>query len=680
MHRKQWNVASVDKALAAQIADTYQVDAFAALLLSSRGITEEAQIRAFLDDAPALCDPFSICDMDKAVQTIQLALDAGERIAVYGDYDADGVTASSLLYLYFEMIGADVVCYIPDRNSEGYGLNCKAIDRLFQDGVKLIVTVDNGISALKEAEHIYDLGMKLVVTDHHKVGAHLPRAEAVVDPHRSDCPSEFKDWAGVGVAFKLICALSPEEETPELLSQFADLVSLGTIADIVPLCGENRSLVKAGLQQINQGQNLGIRALKTAVGADKKELTANGVAFSLVPRINAVGRIARADRAFELLICENEDMANQTAQEISDCNAARQASEQEIFRQVQQQLSENEQMRFDRVLVFAGEGWHGGVIGIVAARIVERFGKPCIVITYEGDEAKGSGRSLDGFSLYDCIGSASDLLTHFGGHMLAAGFGIHTKDIEEFRRRVNQYAKTVEMPFPTVGIDCRLRPSFISAELLPVISMLEPFGAGNPQPTFGLFDMTLLSVQGIGGDKHVRLNLQRGDSTIQALKFGISPDLFPYVPGDRLDLAVRLEPNEYMGIRRVSIYIKEIRMSGTDDSRFLRSVRLYETIRRGERVKEEAARYCCPDRAFITDVYRYIRQHTVTEDDIDVLCYRLGGDGAAACRVMMSIDILKEIGVLATAPDGRIEAVQGVKADLDASALLSKLRMLCSES
>ncbi len=679
MHRKQWKVASVDKALAAQIAETCQLDAFAALLLSSRGMTQETEISAFLNDSPDLCDPFSICDMDKAVAAVHDALENGQRIAVYGDYDADGVTASSLLYLYLEMVGADVVCYIPDRNTEGYGLNCKAIDRLFQDGVQLIITVDNGISAISEAEHIYDLGMKLVVTDHHRVGSSLPRAEAIVDPHRSDCTCPFRDWAGVGVAFKLVCALSPEDEWPELLEQFADLISLGTIADIVPLCGENRSLVKAGLQQIDRGQNLGLRALKTAAGADQKTLTANGVAFSLVPRINAVGRISRADKAFELLISENEDSALQIAQEISDCNAERQRLEQEIFRQAQQQLAEQPEMQFDRVLVFAGEGWHGGVIGIVAARIVERYGKPCIVITYEGDEAKGSGRSLDGFSLYDCINSASDLLTHFGGHMLAAGFGIRTRDLAEFRSRVNQYAKTVEMPFPTVEVDCRLRPSFISAELLPVISMLEPFGAGNPQPTFGLFDMKLLSVQGVGGDKHVRLNLQRGDSTVQALKFGVSPEAFPYVPGDKLDLAVRLEPNEYMGVRRVSIYIREIRMAGTDDSRFLRSVRLYETMRRGEKVKPAAARYCCPDRSFITTVYRYIKQHTVYEGDTDVLCYRLGGDGAEACRVLMSIDILKELGILKIAPNGRIEEVPGAKAQLDTSVLLCHLRALVSE-
>ena len=676
MHRKQWNVASVDKALAAQLAETYQLDAFAALLLSSRGLTQEADIRGFLNETPELCDPFSIRDMDKAAAAVQQALEEGRRIAVFGDYDADGVTASSLLYLYLEMLGADVVCYIPDRNTEGYGLNCKAIDLLHRDGVQLIVTVDNGISALREAQYIYECGMKLVVTDHHKVGSTLPMAEAVVDPHRPDCTSAFKDWAGVGVAFKFICALSPREEWPELLDQFADLIALGTIADIVPLTGENRSLVKCGLQQINRGQNLGIRALKIAAAADKKALTANGVAFSIVPRINAVGRISRADKAFELLISDNEDAALLTAQEISDCNAERQNLEQEIFRQAQQQLAEQPEMRFDRVLVFAGEGWHGGVIGIVASRIVERYGKPCIVITYDGDEAKGSGRSLEGFSLYDCISSACDLLTHFGGHMLAAGFGIPTKDIPEFRRRVNDYAKTVEMPFPEVKIDCRLRPSFISAELLPIISLLEPFGAGNPQPTFGLFDMQLLSVQGIGADKHVRLNLQRGDSTVQALKFGVSPAAFPYVPGDHLDLAVRLEPNEYMGIRRVSIYIKDIRLSGTDDGRFLRSVRFYETVRRGDAVKPEAAKYCCPDRAFITSVYRYIKQHIFYEDDLDVLCYRLGGDGAAACRVLMSIDILKELGVLAVAEDGRVEAVEGVKADLESSALLGHLRQL----
>ena len=675
MHRKLWNVASVNKEAAAALAEAQGLDPFAALLLSSRGITEAAQVEAFMREDAPLCDPFSIRDMEKAVREIRRALDSGERIAVFGDYDADGVTASSLLYLFLEALGADVLCYIPDRNSEGYGLNFRALERLRDDGVKLIVTVDNGISALEEADFIYRCGMRLVVTDHHKVGAVLPRAEAVVDPHRPDCLSPFKDWAGVGVAFKLCCALS-EGEDEAILDDFADLITVGTIADVVPLTGENRTIVRYGLRKINTGGNHGLAALKQAALSAPRALTANGVAFSIVPRLNAVGRIDRADEAFELLISDNDETAKQLAQKISDCNGIRQSLEQKIMQEAEKQLLEQPEIRFDRVMVFNGEDWHGGVIGIVAARLSERFGKPCIVITSDGETAKGSGRSLEGFSLYDAIDSVRDLLTHFGGHPLAAGFGIATKDIPQFRERVNQYARQVEMPYPTLSLDCKLRPGFISADLLPVISMLEPFGAGNPQPLFGLFSLTLQSVQPIAGGKHVRLQLQRGDDHLQALQFGVSAERFPYLPGDVLDLAVRLEANEYMGMRRVSIYIKDIRLSGTDDRLVLEAARAYERVRRGDGATPAMARQCLPDRAFAAQVYRCVRDHILSQDDVDLLCYRLGGDGSEAGKVLLTIDVLKELGVFRQDESGLLSVCDDKKVDLEQSELLQKVRQL----
>ena len=677
MHRRLWQVAPVDKEAAATIAETHGLDPFAALLLSSRGITDPAAIEAFMQEDAPLCDPFSICDMDKAAAEVQRALEAGERIAVFGDYDADGVTASSLLYLFLEAQGADVLCYIPDRNSEGYGLNKRAVERLRDDGVRLIVTVDNGISALAEAEYIYQCGMRLVVTDHHKVGSRLPRAEAVVDPHRADCTCLFKDWAGVGVAFKLACALS-EDGAESLLDEFADLITVGTIADVVPLTGENRTIVKYGLRKINAGGNHGLAALKQAAMSAPRALTANGVAFSIVPRLNAVGRIDRADDAFELLISDNDETARQLAQKISDCNSVRQTLEQQIMQQALSQLSREPKLQFDRVLVFNGEGWHGGVIGIVAARLTERFGKPCIVITSEGDEAKGSGRSLEGFSLYDAIDSVHDMLTHFGGHPLAAGFGIRTCDIPAFRARINQYARTVVMPFPTLQMDCKLRPGYISADLLPVISMLEPFGAGNPQPVFGLFSLTLQSVQPVGGGKHVRLTLIRGGEHLQALQFGVSPERFPYQPGDVVDLAVRLEPNEYMGMLRVSLYIRDIRLSKTEDQLVLEAARSYEKVRRGDGVSREEAAACLPDRAFAAQVYRFVRDHIFYEEDVDLLCYRLGGDGREAGKVLLTIDVLKELGVFDSDDDGRLAVNDEKKVTLEASALLQSVRQLAN--
>ena len=675
MPRRKWCVSRIDKEKASELSAACGIDPFASLLLVSRGITEKEQADEFFSQDVSFCDPFSIKDMDKAVERINLAIEKGEKIAVYGDYDADGVTASSLLYLFLEMLGADTVCYIPDRESEGYGLNVKAAKALAADNVNLIVTVDNGISAINEAKKIKELGMDLVVTDHHKVGSVLPEATAVVDPHREDDECEFEDWAGVGVAFKLISALS-DGESEEILENFSDLIAVGTIADIVPLTGENRAIVKKGVQKINAGENLGIRALREVSGTRERILSANGVAFSVVPRINAIGRIERADKAFELLISQNEERAREIAEEIDLANAKRQELEQQITLEAQKQLEKNPRMIFDRVLVFDGEGWHGGVIGIVAARFVDKYLKPCIVITGDGENAKGSGRSIEGFSLYDAINSVSDLLTHFGGHPLAAGFGIASKDIPEFRRRVNEYAKTVQMPFATVQLDCRLKPQFISADLLPVIESLEPFGAGNPQPLFGLFDMAVASVQPLKGGKHIRLNLTKENANISALKFSTPYETFPYRKGDRVDLAVKLEKNEYMGQTKVSIYIKDIRMAGTDDEKYLRSVRLYEKIRRGETVKSELAARAKVDRAFVASVYRFLKSEGGFCGDTDILCYRLGDDGSSACKVLMSIDVLCELGILKK-EDGKIILCNtDKKVNLNDSSLMTYLEKI----
>ena len=344
------------------------------------------------------------------------------------------------------------------------------------------------------------------------------------------------------------------------------------------------------------------------------------------------------------------------------------------MQEAEKQLLAQPELRFDRVLVFSGEGWHGGVIGIVAARLSERFGKPCIVITCDGETAKGSGRSLEGFSLYDAIDSVRDLLTHFGGHPLAAGFGIATRDIPEFRERINQYARQVEMPYPTLQLDCKLRPGFISADLLPVISMLEPFGAGNPQPLFGLFSLTLQSVQPIGGGKHIRLQLQRDNDHLQALQFGVSAERFPYVPGNVLDLAVRLEANEYMGTRRVSLYIRNIRLSGTDDRLVLDAARQYERVRRGDGATPDMIRQCLPDRAFAAQVYRCVRDHIFSQEDVDLLCYRLGGDGSEAGKVLLTLDVLKELGVIFEDENGLLAVNGERKVDLEQSALLQSVR------
>lgn len=673
MSRKKWRVSALDKELASDIAEEYDIDPFCSLLLVSRGITDDSEIFDFFSKECRLSSPFEIKDMDKAVERIRRAIEQKEKILIYGDYDADGVTSTALLYLYLKSENADVSTYIPDRNSEGYGLNLDAVKEISENGVKLIITVDNGISAFSEAEYISALGMDLVITDHHKASQNIPQAVAVVDPHRYDCPSDFKLWAGVGVAFKLVCALS-DKTTEELLDLYSDLVTIGTIGDIVSLTGENRAIVKHGLKLLNNTHRPGIKALKKISGVDGKEINASTVAYSLVPRINAIGRITTAEEAFRLLVSESDSKAMPYAQMVDSSNVTRQDIEKLISGEAEVQIRDNPDMLHDRVLIFSGKDWHGGVIGIVAARLTQKYGKPCLVITDNGKEAKGSGRSIEGFSLYDAISSASHLLNHFGGHTLAAGFGMDSENLPAFKKAVQDYAKTVDMPFATVDLDCRLKPEFISADVLDVISQLEPFGAGNPQPLFGLFGMTLSSVQPIGSGKHTRLSLKRGNATVTALYFGVTVNDFPYNEGDIVDLAVRLEKNEYMGQVKVSVYVKDIRMSGTDDEKYLKSVRLYEKLKRKEKLSDKQIDFITPTRQNIADVFRFLRSNRGWKHDIDVLCYRLSSDGSDACRVLTAIDVLEELGIVRKNGNEILLADTEQKVNLEDSKLLSYLR------
>lgn len=646
MSRKKWIIPKNDRQKAIAMSEKYDMDLLTSSLLLSRGIESEDEVLSFCSQETVLCDPFDLKDMDKAVIAIGEALDAGEKITVYGDYDADGVTSTAIMFTFLEMQGADVDFYIPDRNTEGYGMNKKAIEKIAKSGTKLIITVDNGISAVEESELIYSLGMKLVITDHHRVPEILPRAEAIVDPHRPDNPLKFCEWSGAGVAFKTICAFSDPEEAEALLEEFADIVAIGTIADVVTLTGENRVLVRRGVEKINNTQHVGIEALKEAAGIGEKTVGAVNIAFSLVPRINAIGRMKHASQAVKLLISDDINEALEIAQELTECNQSRQKTENEIMLEAMQQISEDPSRIYDRVLVFSGKNWHSGVIGIVASRFVDIYGKPCIVITSDGCEAKGSGRSIEGFSLYDAINSASHLLTHFGGHVLAAGFGILDKDIELFRKIVNDYAKTVEMPYPSVNMDFRIKPEAVCADVLDVFSLLEPFGAGNPQPLFGLYNMKIENIVPVGNGKHLRLNLSSWGANITAMKFSSSLETFPYRKGDEINLAVRLERNEYMGETRVSIHIKEIKDSFTSDDKCLEGMRLYEKIKRKEALSRAEKEKALPSREDTAKVYKYIKQNKKIFDDMCILCLRLGDDGENLCKYTVSVDALTELGLL----------------------------------
>ena len=674
MRRKKWIVSKGDKDLAAQIAQELSVDPFAALLVTSRGFDNTDDIYDFFDnDAPLTLDPLSIADMEKAAERINRAIDNFEFICVFGDYDADGVTATTLLYSYLQARDANVMSYIPDRITEGYGLNIKAIEELAERGVKLIVTVDNGVSAIDEAIRAKELGMELIVTDHHKVGDVLPDAYAIVNPHRADCPSDFKEMSGVGVAFKLVCALEGDDGDI-LIEEYGDLVALGTIGDVVTLTGENRVMVRRGLRLINDNPRPGINALMETAGVGDKVFNASTAAFTVCPRINAAGRMGSAHKAFELLLSEDDEEAFLIADEINHMNALRQKTETDIFSQATSIISDSDMMN-DRIIVVDGEGWHQGVIGIVAARITERYGRPCIVISRDGDNAKGSCRSIEGFSIYDAIESVSDCLEHFGGHTLAAGVGLKSYRIEEFRHRINLYAADKETPFAIRKVDCKLLPNSIGLDILNGLSALEPFGAGNPQPCFGLFGVRIDDIASLSEGRHIRMSISKNNSRLGVVYFGMPEKCFPYEKGDIVDLAVNLDRNVYNGESRVSVIIRDIRPSSTNEEKVLSAITLYDKFLRGEKLSKEEAEKILPDRELQVNVFKTIKAKPLKDKNIESLCVRLDDDGEKMAKIAAVVDIMLEMGILETDMDLMIRVPNNPsKVNLEDSETMKRIR------
>ena len=679
MSRKKWIVKSGDKEYATKLSEELGISPYAALIASTRGIktAEEAKDFFGIGEHKSI-DPMDFPDMYAAVKRVQKALDEFERIAVYGDYDADGVTSTALLYSYLEMQGADVVYYVPNRHTEGYGLSYEAIDKLSMMGVKLIITVDNGISAVEEAKYINELEMDLVITDHHLPSDSLPQAAAVVDPHRADCNLDFKDYAGVGVAYKLICALEGEENG--ITDSFVDLVTIGTIADVMPLVKENREFVRCGVEMFADSDRTGIQALMEAAGLSERKINSTSIAFGICPRINAAGRMGSADRAIRLLLSEDYDEAVMLAQEINDENTARQHTEQEILTQADEQIRSNPGWKYQNVLVVAGEGWHDGVVGIVASRLVEKYGKPTLVITVDGEDAKGSGRSIEGFNLYDAICCCGDCLTHFGGHMLAAGIGLKASNIPVFRQKINKYADSIEMPYPIQNIDFKLNPACVNTEMLETVSQLEPFGAGNPQPIFGLYNMTVADIQPIGNGKHLRVILERNGISIQTLKFRTLQADFPFVRGDIVDAAVGLEPNEYLGQLRVSVLLRNIKLHDMVEDDLFSSMRDFSMLMRGRKDGFDAE-LLIPQRETTAKVYRYIRSAGRWNYDIETLCHRLDFWAEDYGQVAVSVEAMLEMGILRRDENEGLSVPKtSEKVNLQDAPILRRLAEISNES
>ena len=614
---RKWEVRPLDKERAAAFAQTYGVPFFLAMLMNIRGFDDAAHLREFLGEGEPLSDPFLLKDMDKAAARITRAVDNMEKIAVYGDYDADGVTSTAMLYSYLETRGADVIFYIPQREGEGYGMNIGAVEYLKEQGVSLIVTVDNGISSVQEVARANELGIDVVVTDHHRPQEILPDAVAVVDAYRPDDTSPYKHFSGVGIAFKLLMALEDGAgDVEDLLEAYSDLAAIGTIGDIVPLTGENRTLIRAGLERLSQSDRPGVQALLENAGIAGKTLTSTNVAFTLVPRINATGRMGAPERAVRLLISGYEEEAEVLSEEICADNEERRRVEAEIAEAAFADIEAKGYMK-DRVVVVDGENWHHGVIGIVASRVTERCGKPCMIISRGETEAKGSGRSIEGFSLFEAICACGDLLIKFGGHPMAAGITLKPENIEAFRKRINQYAAEhfPQMPTQTVTLDCKLNPAALSVSMAQSLTQLEPFGNGNPQPVFGLFNMELSNVTPVGGGGHLRLTLEKNGAVITAMRFNTKPEELPYHIGDKIDLAVQLEAREFRGQPSLTVIVRDMKFAAFDTEKNIASLASFEKWQRGEVLSAEDKNRLYPDRACLAAIYRALRTVNGKETD-----------------------------------------------------------------
>jgi len=617
----------------------------AAMVLASRGICDNVQAHKYLDCNATLPDPFLMTDMDKAAGRVGLAMAMGEKIAVFGDYDVDGITSTCLLTDFLRRHGANVVSYIPGRLEEGYGLNPIAIRQLSQEGVQLIITVDCGITAVAEAELCRELGIDLVITDHHECKETLPYAAAVVDPHRPDGGYPHKNLSGVGVAFKLAAALCGDQE--EVLRDYADMVCLGTVADVMPLQGENRVFVARGLQSLANTKRPGIAALMAESGCDAKNISASSIGFMLAPRINAAGRMGQIELAVELFLTDDPDRAAVVARQLCDLNRQRQSVESEIYDQAVSMLPGGQP---PEAIVLADESWHQGVVGIVASRIAEEYACPAFLICLDGEHGKASSRSHGGFNLFASLTALSSLLESYGGHELAAGFTINRANIPEFRRQICQLAAsfyTDDTPRTALDVDCAIPAELLTISNIESLSVLEPCGNSCPKPILMIKNLTIERITMVGGGRHMRLRLRSSRFGLNAIYFSANPTAVSIQIGDVVDIAFTPQINEFRGERSVQMNVQDIRPSCCADCSPETSG--YHALITGRLTREIAAQLL-PERATLAMVWRYLAAAPAAIEESPIcLCRKIvrwTGKPLNLGQMMTCLDIFRDVGLL----------------------------------
>ena len=602
-----WHVAQADCAAVERLTDAgypYLVSG----VLASRGVNCPEQATEYLTQETTLThSPFLMKDMDKAAARIDRALSDGEKIAIFGDYDVDGITATCILVDYLQRRGADVLHYIPRRIEDGYGLSCDAIRGLYDQGVRLLITVDCGITGVEEVDFANSLGMDVVITDHHECRETLPRAVAVVDPHRPDCGYPFKHLAGCGVALKLVLALGGPDREDALFARYCTLAAIGTVADVMQMSGENRTIVSCGLADLEHSDFIGLHALLREAGLSGREISSVQIGFVLAPRINAAGRMGAADMAAELLLCSDPEAAERMAKELCALNRERQNVEQEIYTQAEEMIGQMPD-RQRSALVLESSRWHQGVVGIVASRLSEKYSRPSFMIHLNGSTGKGSCRSWGGFNLFAALENCKDLLLGFGGHELAAGFTIDRDNIPAFRDRMNEYARSYcngRPPEPALEVDVAIAyPAAVTLEELEALSALEPYGSGNARPVFCLLGATLLRTQNVGQNRHLKLRLGKGCAQFDGIFFSTTSAACGCAEGDRVDAAFYLQVNEFRGSRTMQLQMVDIRPSRSASSREQECLTLVEQCAAGEAVSARNAHRMLPSREQYAAVWR----------------------------------------------------------------------------
>ena len=656
------------------------------MVLTARGITEALQVQDFLrTDYGLLADPFLMPDMEQAVAVLKAAIGAGEKIAVYGDYDVDGVTATCILIQYLNRCGARCEYYIPDRMSEGYGLNTQAIQALHDSGVSLLITVDSGITAMEEVAFAKSLGMKVIITDHHECKEEIPKADAVVNPRRLDSSYPFKELAGVGVAFKFLCAMEQGRHTLEqMMELYGDIVAIGTVADVMPLVNENRAIVWGGLKILEKTKNRGIAALMRKLNLFGKPMSATTVSFMMAPRINAAGRLGGASNAAKMLLTDNEEEAADIADLLCDLNAQRQMAENEIYQQVIKQLDTEYSKGSQQPIVMWGENWHNGVIGIVASRLAEKYFVPAVLISLEGDQGKGSGRSVKGFNLYQALEKTGHLLQKYGGHEMAVGLTVDRAMLPEWKEQLTAccVAAMQEADItPTIVIDCEIGESLLTLEQVEGLDKLEPFGMCNPQPVFLIRNMHIEEITPIGKDRHVRLSVKGEKGTYAALAFGLSAGNCPFVQGDRVDLVCTVDINDFRGNRSVQLIVKDMKLTGEEQAKDRADMALYEKVMAGRATREELEQVV-PNRDDLVAVFRHLKcKLEDTEHKLSAISRKIQYETRqhiSIAKLLICIDVMAEFGIVTWNRNDDSITIQvhdiGKKIDIGKSTVLNSLQ------